>query len=149
MIQIYLNTGALRFSDTHLTDWLWQMLPSLHVIIINRLTNLINRSIVGIVCAACLPSLVDWLISSLVIGFTTVILNYNFIRTCLLLIAQREQVDLNVSINTKKGRVNRRESRACMERLMNTEEVKEVCFDRTKWRAVVSAYPAPVGYRYW
>ena len=32
--------------------------------------------------------------------------------------------------------------RACMKRLMNVEEAKEVCKDRSKWKDVVSAYPS-------
>ncbi|XP_049870886.1 uncharacterized protein LOC126370141 [Pectinophora gossypiella] len=31
--------------------------------------------------------------------------------------------------------------RACMKRLMNVEEAREVCQDRSKWNSIVSAYP--------
>ena len=34
-----------------------------------------------------------------------------------------------------------RNRRACMKRLMNVDEAKEVCQDRSKWNKVVSAYP--------
>lgn len=42
----------------------------------------------------------------------------------------------------KKGQIkSTRNRRACMKRLMNVEEAKEVCKDRSKWKSVVSAYP--------
>ncbi|KAI5642326.1 reverse transcriptase (RNA-dependent DNA polymerase) domain-containing protein [Phthorimaea operculella] len=41
----------------------------------------------------------------------------------------------------KKGQVKSTlNRRACMKRLMNVEEAKEVCQDRSKWKDVVSAY---------
>ncbi|KAI5644163.1 reverse transcriptase (RNA-dependent DNA polymerase) domain-containing protein [Phthorimaea operculella] len=43
----------------------------------------------------------------------------------------------------KKGQVKSTlNRRACMKRLMNVEEAKEVCQDRSKWKDVVSAYPS-------
>ncbi|KAJ2951368.1 hypothetical protein O0L34_g13509 [Tuta absoluta] len=43
----------------------------------------------------------------------------------------------------KKGQVKSTlNRRACMKRLMNVEEAKEVCQDRSKWKEVVSAYPS-------
>ncbi|KAI5635653.1 reverse transcriptase (RNA-dependent DNA polymerase) domain-containing protein [Phthorimaea operculella] len=42
----------------------------------------------------------------------------------------------------KKGQVKSTlNRRACMKRLMNVEEAKQVCHDRSKWKEVVSAYP--------
>ncbi|KAI5639199.1 reverse transcriptase (RNA-dependent DNA polymerase) domain-containing protein [Phthorimaea operculella] len=42
----------------------------------------------------------------------------------------------------KKGQVKSTlNRRACMKRLMNVEEAKQVCQDRSKWKEVVSAYP--------
>ncbi|KAI5642761.1 hypothetical protein NE865_05287 [Phthorimaea operculella] len=38
-----------------------------------------------------------------------------------------------------KSTLNRR---ACMKKMMNVEEAKEVCQDRSKWKDVVSAYPS-------
>ena len=41
----------------------------------------------------------------------------------------------------KKGQIRSTLSRrACMKRLMNVNEAKEVCKDRSKWKKVVSAY---------
>ena len=42
----------------------------------------------------------------------------------------------------KKGQVKSTlNRRACMKRIMNVDEAKEVCKDRSKWKEVVSAYP--------
>ena len=42
----------------------------------------------------------------------------------------------------KKGQIkSTRNRRACMKRLMNVEEAKEVCLNRSIWRSIVSAYP--------
>lgn len=37
-----------------------------------------------------------------------------------------------------------RNRRACMKRVMNVEEAKGVCQDRTMWRSIVSAYPSGI-----
>ena len=43
----------------------------------------------------------------------------------------------------RKGNVrSTRNRRACMNRIMNVEEAKEVCKDRSLWRSVLSAYPS-------
>lgn len=48
----------------------------------------------------------------------------------------------NIGDILRKGEVrSTRNRRVCMTRCMDVEEAKEVCKDRSDWRAVVSAYP--------
>jgi hypothetical protein len=42
----------------------------------------------------------------------------------------------------KEGVRNTKCRRACMGACMRVEEAKDVCRDRTKWRSILSAYPA-------
>ncbi|KAG7300726.1 hypothetical protein JYU34_015052 [Plutella xylostella] len=55
---------------------------------------------------------------------------------------RRKYVDQIGDILKKSQIRSFRNRRACMKRLMNVEEAKEVCQDRGTWRSIVSAYPS-------
>ena len=49
---------------------------------------------------------------------------------------------LKIEVIIKKAGVRSdKNRRACMKRLMDMNEAKEVCKDRSRWRSIVSAYP--------